>query len=122
MSTHKVTKQADNGQKLLLEVTVGQLKTIRSDAVVRQERMKMLARSESDAQNWEIYDAAVTEAEKSYGIGVWADKLLSSLSPERVDDEWFAWGERSARFRDFEDAPSPEEIFEGIRAARSFGS
>lgn len=88
MKTRDALRQADDSQVLVLQITLGQLKTIRADAVVRQGRLQQVVRTEAEGQNWEIHDAAVKEAEKSYQIGKWADQLLMSLSPERMEDEW----------------------------------
>lgn len=84
----RALKQADNNTRLIVVLTLGELKTIRADAVVRQGRMKHVASQASADQTWEIFDTANTESDKSYYVGKWADEHLMSLSPERIEDEW----------------------------------
>ena len=77
---------ADNSTKLLLVVELGQLKTIQSAASVRQHRL--LEYINANANDWEFVDAARIEADKSYKVGIWAERIMNSLHPDRIEDEW----------------------------------
>lgn len=103
----RALKMADNSQKIVMVITLGQLKTIQSDAVVRQGNLRKLARNESDNYNWDIAAVANIEADKSYDVGTMASMMLSSLAPERIDDEWInVDGDRIMRRKDIpEDSP-----------------
>lgn len=94
----------DNGQKLLVQLTVGQLKTIEACAILRQHTMRQHAAQMRESLSWEVADAANTEADKAYSLGRYMGTLISSLSPERIEDEWTDDGigiERLVRRVDF---------------------
>ena len=119
----------DENAKLLVEITPKMLKTISACAVVRQARMRVVANQATDDQTWEIHDAAITEADRSYRVGQWAEDHLRSLDVDRIDDEWRADGygrilrvreaERAAATLRYENAAV--EISEGIGSPGSSG-
>lgn len=84
--TRDALGMADNSTRLLLVVELGQLKTIQAAASVRHGRLQDFIRA--NANDWVFVDAARIEADKSYQIGIWAERLMNSLSPERIEDEW----------------------------------
>lgn len=73
---------------LLVELSPAMLKTIAASAVSRQSRMAKVAQEGRDNNDYTFVDAAITEGEKAYELGRWAESHLQSLSPDRIDAEW----------------------------------